>query len=169
MINTHVKERVYSVYEVTSSLILDEKTPSSSEMRYAMYRKAIKNIEEVPFFGYGLRTSNNSLFQNDSSSLGIVLARYNHLHNAYLTNYYNGGILLLVALLLLLFLPLRIFLKARSQNHENPVFIAGALLTLGYASFGMVNILFGDTYMNGFYVFFLAIFLLLTNKSIKAP
>ena len=169
MINTHVKERVYSVYEVTSSLILDEKTPSSSEMRYAMYRKAIKNIEEVPFFGYGLRTSNNSLFQNDSSALGRVLSRYNHLHNAYLTNYYNGGILLLVALLLLLFLPLRIFLKARSQNHENPVFIAGALLTLGYASFGMVNILFGDTYMNGFYVFFLAIFLLLTNKSIKAP
>ena len=30
-----------------------------------------------------------------------------------------------------------------------------------------INILFGDTYMNGFYVFFLAIIMVLTNKSIK--
>jgi len=173
--NQFIKERLYSIYEVTVSTILGVKTPgnapssSSSGMRFEMYSKAIINIEEVPFFGYGLRTSNISLFKNDSSSLGRIIVGYNHLHNAYLTNYYNGGILLLVALLFLLFLPLRIFLKARSHNHENPVFIAGALLTLGYASFGMVNILFGDTYMNGFYVFFLAIFLLLTNKSIKAP
>ena len=114
-----------------------------------------------------LITSNISLFKDDSSEMGIISSRYNHLHNAYLTNYYNGGIVLLGALLLLLFVPLRIFLKANSQNRENPVFISGALLTLGYASFGMVNILLGDTYMNGFYVFFLAIFFLLTNKSIK--
>jgi O-antigen ligase len=132
-----------------------------------MYKVAIDNIEDVPFFGHGYRTSNIVLFQNDSSSFGKILVGYNHLHNAYLTNYYNGGIILLGALLLLLSAPLRIFLKANSQNRENPVFILGVLLTLGYASFGMVNILFGDTYMNGFYIFFLAIFLLLTNKSIK--
>jgi len=69
--------------------------------------------------------------------------------------------------LLLLFVPLIIFLKANSQDRENPIFISGVILTLGYASFGMVNILFGDTYMNGFYVFFLAIIMVLTNKSIK--
>ena len=62
-----------------------------------------------------------------------------------------------------------LFLKANSQNHTNPVFIAGAFLTVGYASFGMVNILLGDTYMNGFYTFFLAIFMLLHAKSIKIP
>ena len=93
---------------------------------------------------------------------------FNHLHNAYLTNYFNGGIFLLGALLLLLIVPLRIFLKANMKNYENPIYVSGVLLTLAYMSFGLVNILFGDTYMNGFYVFFLAIFLLLTNKSIKA-
>ena len=92
---------------------------------------------------------------------------FNHLHNAYLTNYYNGGIVLLSALLLLLFVPLKLFIKANSQNCENPVFIAGVLLTLGYVSIGMVNILLGDTYMNGFYVFFLAIFMLPNTKTKK--
>ncbi len=117
------------------------------------------------FLVHGYRTSNVVLFQNDSSRTSKEIVNFNHLHNAYLTNYYNGGVVLLGALLLLLFVPLKIFIRANSQNRENNVFISGVFLTLGYASFGMVNILLGDTYMNGFYVFFLAIFLLLTNKS----
>ena len=134
-------------------------------LRLNMYKKAVNNIEDVPFFGYGLRLSNVSLFQNDMSPMGRISVRFNHLHNAFLTNYYNGGIILLGALLLLLFIPLRLFIKANSQNREDPLFISGALLTLGYASHGMVNILLGDTYMNGFYVFFLAIFMVLHGKS----
>ena len=75
--------------------------------------------------------------------------------------------MILGALLLLLFAPLRLFIKANSQNRTNPVFIAGALLTVGYASIGMINILLGDTYMNGFYTFFLAIFMLMYAQSVK--
>ena len=70
--------------------------------------------------------------------------------------------------MLILFIPLKKFIKANNHDRKNPLFILGALLILGYASFGLVNILLGDTYMNGFYVFFLAIFLLQTNKSLKA-
>ena len=58
-------------------------------------------------------------------------------------------------------------IKENIQNRENPIFISGVLLTFGYITYGMVNILLGDTYMNGFYTFFLAIFMLLTNKSMK--
>jgi len=166
-LNHSLQDRVHSGYTQISNWIDGDQSPSSVGLRLNMYKKAIENIKDVPFFGYGLRTSNISLFKNDSSSMGKVSARFNHLHNAFLTNYYNGGIVLLGALLLLLFVPLRLFIKENSKNRENPVFISGALLTLGYASHGMVNILLGDTYMNGFYVFFLAIFWLLTNKSIK--
>ena len=165
--NQLVKDRVNIVHTEISNWVLEDDALSSVGLRLKMYSKAIENINDVPFFGYGLRTSNLALFKNDTSRSGSIARRYNHLHNAYLTNYYNGGILLLSALLLLLFVPLRLFTKANSQNRVNPIFISGILLTLGYASFGMVNILFGDTYMNGFYVFFLSLFLLLTNKSIK--
>ena len=132
-------------------------------MRLEMYTLAIEKIDEVPFFGHGLRTSNTVVFKDTTSGSYT----YNHLHNAYLTNYFNGGVVSLGALLLLLFVPLKIFLTANKHNRENPLFVSGILLIIGYASFGMVNILFGDTYMNGFYVFFLAILLVLTNKSVK--
>jgi len=166
-LNKQLNDRTYAAYTQIDNWLSGDTTPSSVGIRLDMYEKAIDNIKNVPFFGHGYRTSNIVIFQNDSSAMGRISVGFNHLHNAYLTNYYNGGIVLLSALLLLLFAPFILFLKANSQNRTNPVFIAGAFLTLGYASFGMVNILLGDTYMNGFYVFFLAFFLLLTNKSIN--
>ena len=165
--NHKINSGIGLAFSQVSNWSSDDPAISSVSQRIVMYDVAIKNIKDVPFFGYGLRTSNTTLFKDDPTEIGIVAARYNHLHNAFLTNYYNGGIILLGALLLLLFEPLIIFLKANSKDRENPIFISGVILTLGYASFGMVNILFGDTYMNGFYVFFLAIIMVLTNKSIK--
>ena len=166
-LNKHVNDRTYAAYTQIDNWLSGDTTPSSVGIRLDMYDKAIANIKNVPFFGHGYRTSNIVIFQNDSSAMGRISVGFNHLHNAYLTNYYNGGIVLLSALLLLLFAPFILFLKANSQNHTNPVFIAGVLLTVGYASFGMVNILLGDTYMNGFYAFYLAIFMLLYAQSVK--
>ncbi len=163
--NQFVIDRGYSAYIGISKWMSEDDARTSPGLRLTMYSKAIDSIKDVPFFGHGYRTSNVVLFQNDSSRTSKEIVNFNHLHNAYLTNYYNGGVVLLGALLLLLFVPLKIFIRANSQNRENPVFTSGVFLTLGYVSFGMVNILLGDTYMNGFYVFFLAIFLLLTNKS----
>jgi len=162
-----VKLRTNASLIEISKLMSGDIRSNSVGSRLVMYSEAIDNIKDVPFFGHGYRTSNVTLFQNDESRLGKRLSEFNHLHNALLTNYYNGGIPLLGALLLILFVPLRLFLKANKQNRKNPIFISGTLLTLGYASFGMVNILLGDTYMNGFYTFFLAIFMLLQAKSIN--
>jgi O-antigen ligase len=166
-LNQQVNDRVLIGYTQASNWMAGSEAVNSVSERLMMYKTAINNIKDVPLLGHGYRTSNIVLFQNDSSISGKRAVGYNHLHNAYLTNYYNGGIVLLGALLLMLFAPLKEFLKANIQNRENPVFIAGALLTVGYASFGMVNILLGDTYMNGFYTFFLAIFMLFNAKSVK--
>ena len=155
--NQNLNDRIHIAYQEVSNWMQGDTTTNPVGLRLGIYKKAIENIEAVPFFGHGYRTSNIALFQNDTSALGLGSVGFNHLHNAYLTNYYNGGIVLLGALLLLLFVPLRIFIKANIQNSENPIAILGALVILGYASFGMVNILLGDTYMNGFYVFFLSL------------
>jgi len=166
-LNQSVKDRVHHAYTETSNWFSGDQTPNAVGQRLEMYKTAINNIKDVPLFGHGLRTSNLVLHNLAPAVFGGYIVSYNHLHNAYLTNYFNGGVFLLGALLLLLFVPLRLFIKANSQNHEEPVFIVGALLALGYASYGMVNILFGDVFMNAFYVFFLAIFLPLTARSKK--
>ena len=165
--NHSIQVRTQLAFNEISSWMSGDYSPTSVGLRLEMYRLAIEKIEDVPFFGHGYRTSNIIVFKNAQSPGGRLSYTYNHLHNAYLTNYFNGGIVLLGALLLLLFAPFILFLKANSQNRTNPVFIAGVLLTVGYASFGMVNILLGDTYMNGFYTFFLAIFMLLYAQSVK--
>ena len=164
-LNQSVKDRTHLAYTQTAAWLSGEKTPNSVSLRLEMYKTAIDNIKDVPLFGHGLRTSNIVLHNLAPAGFQGYIVSFNHLHNAYLTNYFNGGIFLLGALLFLLFAPLWLFIKENSQNHEEPIFIAGALLTLGYASYGMVNILFGDVFMNAFYVFFLAIFLPITARS----
>ena len=164
-LNQSVQNRVHLAYSETSNWLSGEKTQNSVSLRLEMYKTAIDNIKDVPLFGHGLRTSNIVLHNLVPTNFKGYIVSFNHLHNAYLTNYFNGGIFLLGALLFLLFAPLWLFIKENSQNHEEPIFIAGALLTFGYASYGMVNILFGDVFMNAFYVFFLAIFLPLTARS----
>jgi O-antigen ligase len=175
ILNQPLKDRVYSAFTETSDWISngvsyeesEETKITSAGYRLEMYSTAIQKIKDVPFFGHGYRTSNIEVFKDSKSYFGRRSYGFNHLHNAYLTNYFNGGILLLGGLLLILFVPLVIFIKANIKKRDNPVYISGVLLTLGFASFGGVNILFGDTYMNGFYVFFLSIFLLLANQPIK--
>ena len=164
-LNQSVNDRVHIAYTQTAAWLSGEKAPNSVSLRLEMYKTAINNIQDVPLFGHGLRTSNIVLHNLAPAGFQGYIVSFNHLHNAYLTNYFNGGIFLLGALLFLLFAPLWLFIKENSQNHEEPIFIAGALLTYGYASYGMVNILFGDVFMNAFYVFFLAIFLPLTARS----
>ena len=166
-LNQSVKDRAHLAYVETSVWLSGDKAPNSVSLRLQMYKTAIDNVKDVPLFGHGLRTSNIVLYNLAPARFQGYILSFNHLHNAYLTNYFNGGVFLLGALLLLLFAPLIIFIKANSRNHENPIFIAGILLTLGYASYGMVNVLFGDVFMNAFYVFFLAIFLPLTARSKK--
>jgi O-antigen ligase len=165
--NQSLKDRLQLSYTEVMIWMSGDHSPTSVGLRLEMYTSAIEKIRDVPITGHGYRTSNIVVFKDSESEAGIISYTYNHLHNAYLTNYFNGGIFLLGALLLLLIVPLRIFLKANMKNYENPIYVSGVLLTLAYMSFGLVNILFGDTYMNGFYVFFLALFLTLTTKSLK--
>ena len=165
------KDRSQLAYTEIINWKSGDKSQTSIGLRIEMYTLAFEKINDVPFFGHGYRTSNVVVFADAANKNGYQSGHqsytFNHLHNAYLTNYFNGGIVLLGALLLILFIPLIKFMKANIQHRQDPVFIGGILLTLGYASFGLVNILLGDTYMNGFYVFFLAIFMVLYAQSEK--
>ena len=64
LFNQHVKERVYSAFTETSDWIKLDYTPlSSSGIRLAMYRLAIKKIDEVPFFfPKFILIANNNIF-----------------------------------------------------------------------------------------------------------
>jgi len=82
-----------------------------------------------------------------------------HLHNEYITNLVSAGIVGLVALLSLLFIPMTIFYQ-KLKNEENYYYASmGLLLCVGYATFGFTHIAFGEEHVNSFYVFFMGLLL----------
>ena len=163
----YANHKINLAYTQTSNYLSGDNELNSVSERLETYKFAIENIKDIPFFGYGLRTSNIVLSEKTSNANIKRSLSYNHLHNAYLTNLYNGGIPLFVALLFLLLTPFRIFIKANRENDDEPVFIAGSLLTMSFIFHGIFGPTFGGVFMNAFYVFFLAIFLILSAKSTK--
>ena len=55
-VNQTVSERMHILSSEISSSMSGDQNPTSVGLRLNMYKKAINNIEDVPFFGYGYRT-----------------------------------------------------------------------------------------------------------------
>lgn len=153
-----IKNRVELAYNETKEYFTSSNhKPSSVGFRLEMYRTAINNSFNHPILGYGYRNGFLNVEFDTSRKIGKSLKRhkYNHFHNAYLTNLINMGILGLLALLALLLIPLKVFIDHKNKTISE----IGILLTLGYISFGLVNILFGDVFMNAFFILYLALIL----------
>ena len=101
--NNTINSRINQAYDNISNWNSDNNLKSPVGLRLEMYKTVIENVKDVPFFGYGLRTSNIVLYGLSPPKFQAYILSFNHLHNAYLTNYFNGGVLLLGALLFLLF------------------------------------------------------------------
>lgn len=141
-----------------------QQAKSSIGIRAEMYVSAVKAIKDMPLMGHGYR-SNPKIAEYSHQNYSSIISSYNHLHNAYLTNLLFFGPLGLLALLLVLFVPCFVFFKNITPANKDVAFL-GALLCLGYASFGLVNILLGDVFMNAFYVFFMVFFMASMNKNL---
>jgi O-antigen ligase len=142
-----------------------EKTKLNTSVgsRIEMYSSGIMAAKTKPFFGHGYLNGTKvaSLYSDDSVSSQI--RSFVQLHNEYITTLVEKGLFGVVFLLILLIYPMIIFYK----NSNNIYGIAGLLLTIGFFTFGLFNVSFGDGSMKMFYVFFLSIFLpaVLKNNS----
>lgn len=148
--------RISAAYNNFSLWVSGTNGNTSTGLRLEMYASSLKALDAMPFFGYGYRNANPVVAEYAAEGLQRQIAAFNHLHNAYITNLLFNGYLGLISLLALLFCPLIYFWKQLSKQKECMWSASGFLLCIGYASFGVVNILFGDVFMNAFYVFFLS-------------
>jgi O-antigen ligase len=84
---------------------------------------------------------------------------FTHLHNEYITNIVSAGILGLVSVLALLFVPFIIFLKSINHSDARIYSSMGILLCVSYAGIGMTHIAFGEENVNALFIFFLSFIL----------
>jgi len=144
---------------------------SSVSVRMEMWEASLKQVNtNLPLTGFGYRNINPVIAKHATKGAQQQIARYNHVHNTYLNHLVSEGVFGLIAILALLFFPLKLFLASIKSKERNEPTIAsmGVVLMVSLSLFGVSNNLFGDIFINAFYIFFLAILLpLVSQNSIK--
>lgn len=115
------------------------KCNTSIGLRLDMYKSALLGIQQKPLLGWGFDGVKEMRKQHANQGLVTKeIVRFNHSHNQYLHDASVRGILGLIALLTIFFIPLALFIKNLKQSH-NPLShlwgrmgIVHIIATIGY-------------------------------------
>src|SRR5690554_2262711 len=125
--------------------ISGESRTSSLGARFEMWRAAAIVIPERPLTGWGENGYEQRAAELvEAGDVGVAVARYNHVHNEVLDVTVKRGLLGLVTLLLLYFVPMRLFgRQISSSNLElRASAVTGVLLCVAYIDFGLSQVFF---------------------------
>lgn len=144
----------------TSDSLSNIENQSSVGERFLMWRAGIEAFKESPIFGYGYRSANQAAALYAPTEAHDI-KDYTHLHNEYITTLVSSGILGLVALFFMLFLPFKRFSSVLKQNfYVKKYSQMGLILISGYLLFGISHIAFGEEHINAVFIFFISTALL---------
>jgi O-antigen ligase len=156
--NNIINNRITQVNNEIKSWSDSSKKYSSIGIRLEMYSSGIKAFQDKPLFGHGYLNGTKSLAKyTNNERMSTELPKFVQMHSEYITTLVEKGLVGFLALLILIFTPLYLFYK-RLNNGDIIVF-TGFLLCVGFATFSLFNVSFGDTSIKSLYIFFLAILL----------
>ena len=133
-------------------------------VRMEMYMASIEAIKNSPWIGYGYRNEIKAVINFIREEAKAEISTYTHLHNQYITNFVSAGIFGFLWALALVLLPLWQFARNLGDKAVGGYAMMGMLLCVGYATFGLTHIAFGEEHMNAFFVIFLGMLLPLMYK-----
>ena len=167
MISDKVQHRINKgVGEVTNYIESLEKYPdepvkyatgSSLGTRLEMWRSTQFFFDESPWFGVG-RFNYQKKAQElvDQGLANQVIADASHPHNAYIEMIMSKGLFGLLALLLLMYYPLYVFIKTRNVNRDSA--FAGIVLITAYTVFSLTEAsTFTKNNMTSIYLVYLSV------------
>ena len=120
MPNNRIMERI-DVARKDIQLYLDNKDGNTSlGARFEMWKSAIAMAKEKPLFGWGIQGATEKRKQETKEKIATGnIGQFTHAHNQYLDDLSKRGIIGLLALLAVLFIPLRSFMKnLKTANNE---------------------------------------------------
>ena len=130
MPNNRIMERI-NVAQKDIQLYLDNHDGNTSlGARFEMWKSALEMAKEKPLFGWGIQgaTEKRKLDTKEKIVTGDI-GQFTHAHNQYLDDLSKRGVVGLLALLAVLFIPLRAFMKKLNTTNDEVKLIA----TLGVA------------------------------------
>ncbi|MBP5980609.1 MAG: O-antigen ligase family protein [Halomonas sp.] len=137
---TGVQERVqYTVIDINNYISGDNRA-NSLGARFEMWRGASHLIIEKPLTGWG--TQGYAQAMQELGEQGVIdnqAAQYGHAHNEFIDAFAKRGLLGLLVLLALYFVPMRLFAKQLKAPNlaTRAVATAGVLLPVTYIDFGL--------------------------------
>lgn len=131
---------------------------TSVGLRFDMWRSSFYLAAESPIFGEGQYGSRE--IRNELANQGLIhpqAAKFDHLHNEYLTALGFHGVVGLICLMLAYLVPLRLFMASVKRYRDNwdikPYAIAGALVPMCYMDFALTQSMFSHNIGVMMYVF----------------
>ncbi|WP_288533992.1 O-antigen ligase [uncultured Haemophilus sp.] len=130
MPNNRIMERI-DVAQKDIQLYLDNHDGNTSlGARFEMWKSALEMAKEKPLFGWGIQGATEKRKQETKEKIATGnIGQFTHAHNQYLDDLSKRGIVGLLALLAVLFIPLRAFMKKLNNTNDEIKLIA----TLGVA------------------------------------
>ena len=120
MPNNRIMERI-DVARKDIQLYLDNNDGNTSlGARFEMWKSALEMVKEKPLFGWGIQGATEKRKQETKEKIATGnIGQFTHAHNQYLDDLSKRGIIGLLALLAVLFIPLRSFMKnLKTANNE---------------------------------------------------
>jgi len=162
--NKQFNEKIkYAVTAIKTSSA-DKDVLGSVGLRLLMWSSGFEAFKEKPIIGYGYQNTGLEASRYTPVRYKAYMKSQKMLHNDYVNSLVGFGILGLLVLMVLLFLPLALFFKQLKADKECPRSAIGVLFIVALSVFAITDSIYSHNVMRSFFVFFLGFLLPVARK-----
>jgi len=170
MNNKSFIDRIDVAFQEIKDYSVDSDSNGSVNLRLSMWSGGLTAFKQQPIIGYGYHNTGLEASRHVSGPYAKGFIKYQKmLHNDYVNSLVGFGILGLLALMALLFLPLTLFFKQLKADKECARSAIGVLFIIALSVFAITDSIYSHSVMRSFFVFFLGVLLLTDRKKVSPP
>ena len=165
MNNKSFSHRIDVAFQEIKNYSVDSDSNGSVDLRLSMWSGGLTAFKQQPIIGYGYHNTGLEASRHVSGpyAKGFIKGQ-KMLHNDYVNSLVGFGILGLLALMALLFLPLTLFFKQLKADKECARSAIGVLFIIALSVFAITDSIYSHSVMRSFFVFFLGVLLPVARK-----
>ena len=170
MNNKSFIDRIDVAFQEIKDYSVDSDSNGSVDLRLSMWSGGFEAFKRQPIIGYGYHNTGLAASRHVSGPYAKEFIKgQKMLHNDYVNSLVGFGILGLLVLMALLFLPLTLFFKQLKADKECARSAIGVLFIIALSVFAITDSIYSHSVMRSFFVFFLGVLLLTDRKKVSPP
>ena len=165
MNNKSFIDRIDVAFQEIKDYSVNSDSKGSVDLRLSMWSGGLTAFKQQPIIGYGYHNTGLEASRHVSGPYAKEFIKgQKMLHNDYVNSLVGFGILGLLVLMALLFLPLTLFFKQLKADKECARSAIGVLFIIALSVFAITDSIYSHNVMRSFFVFFLGVLLPVARK-----